>query len=56
MRSDYNNCYVYNPYQDQNKYTYRQDGIKSKISDRYFYLGNEALKNKEYAKAKEYFI
>lgn len=55
VRSDYNNCYVYNPYQDQNKYTYRQDGIKSKISDRYFYLGNEALKNKEYAKAKEYF-
>lgn len=55
VRSDYNNCYVYNPYQDQNKYTYRQNGIKSKISDRYFYLGNEALKNKEYAKAKEYF-
>lgn len=55
VRSDYNKCYVYNPYQDQNKYTYRQDGIKSKISDRYFYLGNEALKNKEYAKAKEYF-
>lgn len=55
VRSDYNNCYVYNPYQDQNKYTYRQDGIKSKISDRYLYLGNEALKNKEYAKAKEYF-
>lgn len=55
VMSGYNYCYVYNPYQDQNKYTYRQDGIKSKISDRYFYLGNEALKNKEYAKAKEYF-
>lgn len=55
VMSGYNYCYVYNPYQDQNKYTYRQDGIKSKISDRYFYLGNEALKNKEYAKAKEFF-
>lgn len=53
--SGYKYCYIYNPYQDSNKYAYRQDGINKKIFDSYFYSGNEALNKGEYAKAKEYF-
>ena len=55
VMSGYKYCYIYNPYQDPNKYAYRQDGINKKIFDSYFYSGNEALNKGEYAKAKEYF-